>query len=63
VPAVDPLVFHPQAHRWHPRKSLIAARKAAAGICKLRFAAFGCAGMGSKIKPIHLDVMAGRYVN
>jgi len=46
---------------FDPRKSLIAARKAAMGICKLRFEAFGCAGMGSKIKPIHLDVMAGRY--
>jgi hypothetical protein len=37
-------------------------RKAAAGICKLRFEAFGCADMGSNFKPIHLDVMAGRYI-
>src|SRR5450759_1636180 len=44
-----------QHSAFDPRKSLIAARKAAAGICKLRFEAFGCAGMGSKIKPIHLD--------
>jgi len=53
--------FAKNPSEFDPRKSLIAARKAAAGICKLRFEAFGCAGMGSKIKPIHLDVMAGRY--
>jgi fructose-bisphosphate aldolase class II len=53
--------FAQNPSEFDPRKSLIAARKAAMGICKLRFEAFGCAGMGSKIKPIHLDVMAGRY--
>jgi len=53
--------FAQNPSEFDPRKSLIAARKAAAGICKLRFEAFGCAGMGSKIKPIHLDVMAARY--
>jgi len=46
---------------FDPRKSLIAARKAAMGICKLRFEAFGCAGQASKIKPVHLDTMATRY--
>jgi fructose-bisphosphate aldolase class II len=53
--------FAQNPSEFDPRKSLIAARKAAMGICKLRFEAFGCAGMGSKIKPVHLDVMAGRY--
>ncbi|MDD2809908.1 class II fructose-bisphosphate aldolase [Rhodoferax sp.] len=53
--------FAKNPSEFDPRKSLIAARKAAAGICKLRFEAFGCAGHGSQIKPIHLDVMAGRY--
>jgi fructose-bisphosphate aldolase class II len=53
--------FAKNPSEFDPRKSLIAARKAAQGICKLRFEAFGCAGMGSKIKPIHLDVMVGRY--
>jgi len=46
---------------FDPRKSLIAARKAAMGICKLRFEAFGCAGQASKIKPVHLDTIATRY--
>jgi len=53
--------FAKNPSEFDPRKSLIAARKAAMGICKLRFEAFGCAGQGSKIKPIHLDVMATRY--
>ncbi len=54
-------VFAQQPSEFDPRKALIAARKAAADICKLRFEAFGCAGMASKMKPIHLDVMATRY--
>jgi fructose-bisphosphate aldolase class II len=41
---------------------LIAARKAARGICKARFEAFGCAGHAQAIKPISLDSMANRYV-
>jgi len=53
--------FAKNPSEFDPRKSLIAARKAAAGICKLRFEAFGCAGHASQIKPIHLDVMAARY--
>jgi len=40
---------------------LIAARKAARGICKARFEAFGCAGHAAHIKPVSLDDMAGRY--
>ena len=46
---------------FDPRKILIAARDAAAGIVKDRFEAFGCAGMASKIKPISMDDMANRY--
>lgn len=53
--------FSQQPSEFDPRKALIAARKAAQGICMNRFEAFGCAGHGSKIKPIHLDVMATRY--
>ena len=54
--------FAQNPSEFDPRKSLIAARKAAAGICKRRCEAFGGAGMGSKIKPIHLDVMVARCV-
>ena len=46
---------------FDPRKFLAAARDAASGIVKDRFEAFGCAGQGSKIKPISMDDMAGRY--
>jgi fructose-bisphosphate aldolase class II len=54
-------VFAQQPSEFDPRKALIAAKKAAADICKARFEAFGCAGMASKMKPIHLDAMAVRY--
>jgi fructose-bisphosphate aldolase class II len=50
-----------QPAEFDPRKALIAARNAAAGICKDRFEAFGCAGQGSKLKPVPLDSMAARY--
>ena len=46
---------------FDPRKFLADAQAAARGICKLRYEAFGCAGMASKIKPISLDKMAERY--
>jgi fructose-bisphosphate aldolase class II len=55
-------LFAQQPSEFDPRKALIAAKNAARGIVKARFEAFGCAGMGSKIKPISLDVMAKRYV-
>jgi len=32
------------------------------GICRDRFEAFGCAGQGSRIKPVALEKMADRYV-
>ena len=46
---------------FDPRKALIAARKAARGICKQRFEAFGCAGHADRIKPVALDAMVRRY--
>jgi fructose-bisphosphate aldolase, class II len=55
-----------RAHAEQPsefdiRKSFGEARKAARGICKARFEAFGCAGMAPKIKPIALEALAKRY--
>jgi fructose-bisphosphate aldolase class II len=46
---------------FDPRKALAAARRAARGICKARFEAFGCAGQGSRIRPLALEQMISRY--
>ena len=54
-------VFAQQPSEFDPRKALVAAKNAARGIVKARFEAFGCAGMGSKIKPVSLEAMAKRY--
>ena len=54
-------VFAQQPSEFDPRKALVAAKNAARGIVKARFEAFGCAGQGSKIKPVALEVMAKRY--
>jgi len=54
-------VLAQQPSEFDPRKALIAAKMAARGIVKARFEAFGCAGMGSKIKPVSLEAMAKRY--
>jgi fructose-bisphosphate aldolase class II len=54
-------VFAQQPSEFDPRKALVAAKNAARGIVKARFEAFGCVGMGSKIKPLSLEVMARRY--
>ena len=43
------------------RKSFGEARKAARGICKARFEAFGRAGVAPQIKPIALEALAKRY--
>ena len=51
-------LFAKQTSEFDPRKALIAARKAAQGICEARFEAFGCAGQASKIKPIYLPHFA-----
>lgn len=54
--------LHEKKNDFDPRKALTAAKNAAAGICKARFEAFGCAGQGSKIKPVPLERIAERYV-
>ena len=46
---------------FDPRAFLKAATAAARDICKLRFEAFGSAGQASRIRPVQLDRMAGRY--
>ncbi|HEY0664274.1 MAG TPA: class II fructose-bisphosphate aldolase [Thiobacillaceae bacterium] len=46
---------------FDPRKYLADAQKAARGICRARYEAFGCAGQASKIKPLSLEKMAERY--
>ncbi|MBK9136611.1 MAG: fructose-bisphosphate aldolase class II [Betaproteobacteria bacterium] len=53
--------FAEQPAEFDPRKALQAATKAARGICKLRFEAFGCAGAAPRIKPVPLEAMAARY--
>jgi len=54
-------IFAKQPSEFDPRKALAAAKKAARGVVKARFEAFGCAGMASKIKPIALEALAARY--
>ena len=46
---------------FDPRDFLKPAREAAKQICKQRYEQFGCAGMGSKIKPVPLDRIASKY--
>jgi fructose-bisphosphate aldolase class II len=46
---------------FDPRKYLKAATAAMQQICKARYQAFGCAGMGGKIKPLSLEIMFDRY--
>ena len=46
---------------FDPRKFLAAALKAAKGVCKERFEAFGCAGQAGKIRPVPLEMMAAKY--
>ena len=55
-------LFAQQPSEFDPRKALVAAKNAARSIVKARFEAFGCAGQGSKIKPVSLEAMARRYV-
>jgi fructose-bisphosphate aldolase class II len=47
--------------KFDPREYLKPARAAAKEICLQRYQQFGCAGNGSKIKPIALNEMANRY--
>jgi len=53
--------FAKDPSEFDPRKALTAAKKAARGVCKARFEAFGCAGQADRIEPISLDAMAKRY--
>ncbi len=46
---------------FDPRKALLAAKKGAKGVVKLRFEAFGCAGRAARIKPVAMERMAGLY--
>jgi fructose-bisphosphate aldolase class II len=46
---------------FDPRKFLKASTEAMKDICKARYEAFGCAGHASKIKPMSLEVMFGKY--
>ena len=55
------LAMRKDPSEFDPRKFLKAATVAARDVCKERFEAFGCAGQGRKITPIHLDKMATRY--
>jgi fructose-bisphosphate aldolase class II len=54
-------LFAKQPSEFDPRKALIAARSAAQDICVARFEAFGCAGQGSKIKPVGLEALVKNY--
>ncbi len=46
---------------FDPRKALLAAKKGARGVVRLRFEAFGCAGQAGRIKPVAMEKMAGLY--
>ena len=54
-------VFAEQPSEFDPRKAFIEARKAARGIVKARFEAFGCAGQAGRFKPLALEAMVKRY--
>ena len=55
-------VFAEQPSEFDPRKAFIEARKAARGIVKARFEAFGCAGQAGRLKPVSLEAMVKRYL-
>jgi fructose-bisphosphate aldolase class II len=46
---------------FDPRRALLAAKKAARSVVKLRFEAFGCAGQASRIRPVALERVAELY--
>ncbi len=54
-------VFAEQPSEFDPRKAMLAAKKAARGIVKARFEAFGCAGHAARLKPVPLEAMVPRY--
>ena len=49
--------------KFDAREWLKPAREAAKQVCQQRYVQFGCAGQGSKIKPMTLSVIAQRYAN
>jgi fructose-bisphosphate aldolase class II len=53
--------LHDNPSNFDPRKFLKEATGAMSEICKNRFEAFGSAGQASKIKPISLETMFGKY--
>lgn len=53
--------FARERSEFDPRKALQAAKKAARGVCKQRFEAFGSAGQAGKMKAVSLDAMAESY--
>lgn len=53
--------LHEKRADFDPRKYLKEATKGMMGICKIRYEAFGSAGMASKIKPVSLEEMCKRY--
>ena len=55
------LAKHPDD--FDPRKPLKEAMLAAKAVCKARFEQFGCAGQGSKIRPLPLESMSERYAS
>ena len=55
------LAKHPDD--FDPRKPLKEAMLAAKAVCKARFEQFGCAGQGSKIRPLPLEAMSERYAS
>ncbi len=46
---------------FDPRKYLAEATRAMKAICVERYRAFGCAGQGSRIRPLGLEAMTQRY--
>ncbi len=54
-------VFAEQPSEFDPRKAMLEAKKAARGIVKARFEAFGCAGHAARMRAIPLEAMAHRY--
>ncbi|TNF96051.1 MAG: fructose-bisphosphate aldolase class II [Gammaproteobacteria bacterium] len=55
--------LHDNPSNFDPRKFLKASTAAMKDICKARYESFGCAGHASKIKPISLEEMVGRYAS
>jgi fructose-bisphosphate aldolase class II len=55
-------VFAEQPSEFDPRKAMQEAKKAARGVVKARFEAFGCAGHAARMKPVPLEAMVKRYL-